>query len=458
MINMILCGGIGARLWPLSRTHYPKQFCKIIDNKSLLQHTAIRNAPFCKGFQIVTNINQYFMAKDQLEDSGFNKLQFVLEPVGRNTAPAVALGVLNMEEDDMVLVTPSDHLILNQKAYEEMLVEAQKLAMEGNIVVFGIKPSNPETGYGYIQADGQEVVSFKEKPDSKTAQAYVADGSYFWNSGMLMFKASVFLEELAKFRPDVLEASREANEHADRENYIRIQHERMMRIPSVSFDYAILENTKRIKMVSADINWSDLGSFESLAEALDKDEDGNVRIGSAGLINIDSGNNLIISDAKKIACIDVEDLMIIDTRDAILIGKKSSSQKVKRVVEQLEAENSTLKDFHLTEYRPWGRYTVLDVGPRYKLKTICVNPGAQLSLQSHFHRSEHWVVVSGTARVTCGEKVFLVSSNEGTYIPSGEVHRLENPGKMDLIMIEAQVGDYLEEDDIVRYEDNYKRC
>jgi len=455
MINIILCGGNGTRLWPISRKFFPKQFCKFFDNQSLFQKTVIRNRLFCKKQFIVSNEEQYFLALDQLEELNENNCRFMLEPVGRNTAPAIALACLDLEPEDIVLVTPSDHLIKNESDYEKVLNEAKELAEEGYLVTFGIKPEYPETGFGYIEADGNNVKSFKEKPDFETAKKYLDKGNFYWNSGMFVFKVGVFLEELQKHSSEMYDSSKLAYQNAKKDNPLRIKLDDMLAIPKDSIDYAVMEKSERIKVVPAAIGWSDLGSFESLYKELPKDGLGN--IASEKNINLNSKNNFVYSSNRTIATIDIEDLIVVDTQDVLLLSKKGSSQKVKEIVKDLENKNSDLHKVHVTAHRPWGTYTVLEEGDRYKIKKILVKPGAKLSLQKHYHRNEHWVVVSGTAKITIGENETILRPNESTYIPMGQVHRLENPGKIDLIIIEAQVGDYLGEDDIVRLKDEFLR-
>ena len=455
MTNIILCGGSGTRLWPLSRTLMPKQFVKLFNGESLFQKTVERNQKTCDSQFIVSNAEQYFLAVDQLEEhnldhtkSNIEDSRFLLEPVGRNTAPAVALACLALDPDEIVLVTPSDHLIKNETAYFKALERAKYLAADDYLVTFGITPQYPETGFGYIEADGENVLSFKEKPDAVTAQKYLDAGNYYWNSGMFMFKAGTFLAELKMHAPDLYEAAFTAFENVVREDeLIRIRHEDMLNIPEDSIDYAVMEKSTRVKVVPSDIDWSDLGSFEALSEEIPSNED---------VISIGSSNNLILS-SKKVAAIDVDDLIVIDTADALLVSKKGSSQKVKEVVSKLKTQNSKLPDIHVTAHRPWGTYTILDESVGYKVKRIVVKPGKRLSLQKHHHRSEHWIVVSGTAVVTRGDDTYTVNANESTYIPMGEIHRLENVGKIPLVMIEAQVGEYVGEDDIVRLEDDYQR-
>ena len=452
MTNIILCGGSGTRLWPISRVLMPKQFVQLFDNKSLFQLTMDRNRHYCQKQFIVSNAEQYFLAIDQIDD--ISKASFLLEPVGRNTAPAIALACFALDPEEIVLVTPSDHLIKDQKAYELVLKTAKEQAEQNKLVTFGIKPSYPETGYGYIEASGIDVLSFKEKPDIKTAQEYINAGNYYWNSGMFCFKAGVFLEELKQYAEEIYTASKNAYENSNKDEMIRITHEDMNAIPEDSIDYAVMEQSTKVKVIPSDIDWSDLGSFDALYEELPKDENGNTK--TLNHISIDSKNNLVLSD-KMVATIDLEELIIIDTDDALLISKKGSSQKVKEVVKQLKENESDLPHIHTTAHRPWGTYTVLEDSSKYKIKRIVVRPGKRLSLQKHFHRSEHWVVVSGTATVTRGTDEYLVRANESTYIPMGEIHRLENVGKIPLVMIEAQVGEYLGEDDIVRLSDDFKR-
>ena len=454
MTNIILCGGSGTRLWPISRTLMPKQFVKLFDNKSLFQLTVERNSKVCDSQFVVSNTEQYFLALDQLEELNKTNSKYLLEPVGRNTAPAIALACMSLEYDDIVLVTPSDHLIKNEDEYSKVLDMAKKLAQKDNLVTFGITPSFAETGFGYIEANGEDVKAFHEKPDVKTAQIYVDAGNYYWNSGMFCFKAGIFLDELKKYSPEIFDAC-EIALHVDKtDDMIRIKHETMMNIPEDSIDYAVMEKSDKVKVVASDIDWSDVGSFDALYEELPKDENGNTL--NENHISIDSKNNLIYSKEKKIATVDIEDLIIVDTGDALLISKKGSSQKVKKIVAEVR-KTTQLHNIHLTGYRPWGSYTILEDTPGYKIKRIEVKPGKRLSLQKHYHRNEHWIVVSGTATVTVGDKVELVRPNESTYIKMGEVHRLQNNGKIPIVLIEAQVGEYTGEDDIVRLEDDFKR-
>ena len=461
MTNLILCGGSGTRLWPISRTLMPKQFVKLFsDNessKSLFQLTVSRNSSVCDSQFIVSNAEQYFLSVDQLEELNKNNNKYLLEPIGRNTAPAIALACLALDKEEIVLVTPSDHLIKNENEYKNVLSKAKELALLGNLVTFGITPTFAETGFGYIETQNTyDVKAFHEKPDFDTATKYLNAGNYYWNSGMFMFKAGVFLDELKKYSPNIYESSLNAFNNANTENSLtRIKHNDMMNIPEDSIDYAVMEKSSIVKVVPSNIDWSDVGSFDSLYEELPKDDNQNTL--NPNHISIDSKNNLIYGNERKIATVDVEDLIVIDTGDALLISKKGSSQKVKKVVEKLKFENSELHNIHLTGHRPWGTYTVLEESEGYKIKRIEVKPGKRLSLQKHFHRNEHWIVVSGTATVTVGDTKTYVRPNESTYIKMGELHRLENEGKIPVVLIEAQVGEYTGEDDIVRVSDDFKR-
>lgn len=453
---VILCGGSGTRLWPISRTLYPKQFVKLFQNESLFQKTITRNKNISNSFCIVINQEQYFLGLDQMDELSLSsKSSFIIEPIGRNTAPAIAMAALAADPKEILLIVPSDHLIEKQTDYETTVMKAKELAQQDRIVTFGIMPSYAETGYGYIEANGIEVKSFKEKPDAHTAQMYLDAGNYYWNSGMFCFKAGVFLEELKTHAPDVYHECVATFNHARRDQGIRLQLEDMKMIRSESIDYAVMERSKKVNVVPSDIGWSDLGSFDSLYETLPKDNQGNTL--SENTIHLGSKNNLIISDDRLISTIDVEDLMIVDTRDALVIAKKGSTQKVKDLVAEVKKRNVEMTNVHTTAHRPWGSYTILDDNKSYKVKQITVRPGAKLSLQYHHHRSEHWIVVKGTATVTVGDDTFELHQNESTYIPKESKHRLANNQKEDLVLIEAQVGTYLGEDDIVRLQDDYKR-
>jgi mannose-1-phosphate guanylyltransferase len=455
MINIVLCGGSGTRLWPISRKLMPKQFVKLFEEKSLFQLTVERNSKICDSQLIVSNSEQYFLALDQLEEIEKENNRYLLEPIGKNTAPAIALACFSLDYDDIVLVTPSDHLIKNREEYNNCLNQAKVLAEEDFLVTFGIKPTTPEIGYGYIEANAQDVRAFHEKPDLKTAEKYVKNGNYYWNSGMFCFKVGLFLEELKEFSPEIYNYSKIAYEKANQSSVIRIELEDMKSIPEDSIDYAVMEKSQKVKVIPSNIDWSDVGCFDVLYDELPKDE--NLNTLNSNYIGIDSSSNLVIGNERKIATVDIENLMIIDTPDALLISKRGSSQKVKEVVSQLKSENSELHNFHLTTHRPWGVYTILEDSIGYKIKRIEVKPGKRLSLQKHMHRNEHWIVLSGTATVTVGDAKRYVRPNESTYIKMGEVHRLENEGKIPVVLIEAQVGEYTGEDDIVRINDDFNR-
>jgi mannose-1-phosphate guanylyltransferase len=449
MTNIILCGGSGTRLWPLSRTLMPKQFVKLFDEKSLFQLTVNRNQMLCTQTIIVSNTEQYFLALDQIEELNYNdsKVQYLLEPIGRNTAPAIALACMLLDKEELVFVTPSDHLIKNKKAYNTVVQRAKQLAEENYLVTFGITPTSAETGFGYIEANSEDVTAFHEKPNIEKAEEYLDAGNYYWNSGIFCFKAGVFLEELQKYSHKIYEQCTLALTELKQENIVRISYELMNQIPEDSIDYAVMEQSSRVKVVPSSIEWSDLGSFESLDSEIES---------TSNLININSSNNLILSE-KKVALVDINNLIVVDTPDALFISEKGSSSKVKQIVTKLNEEGSELTKNHTLTHRPWGTYEVLLSTNQYKIKRIIVQPNKRLSLQKHYHRNEHWIVVSGTATVTVGDETKLIRPNESTYIKMGEIHRLSNDGKIPVVLIEAQVGEYTGEDDIVRIEDDYER-
>lgn len=455
MTNIILCGGSGTRLWPISRTLMPKQFVKLFDGKSLFQFTVERNRLLCDTQMIVSSTDQYFLALDQLEDLGVTNSRYILESAPRNTAPAITLACLALPPSEILLITPSDHLIRNNEEYANILNRARELAAENFLVTFGITPHFPETGFGYIESEGENVRAFHEKPDYMTAQKYLKAGNYYWNSGMFCFKAGIFLEEIKRYAPNIFNACQSAYANAHGKDMIRIQQDDMLAIPEKSIDYAVMEKSDRVKVVASNIEWSDVGSFDALYEEMQKDDNGNTC--SERHISIDSHNNLIIAGSRQIATVDINDLIVVDTGDALLISRKGSSQKVKNVVSELKKRDTNLHSIHLTAHRPWGAYTVLEDSAGYKIKRIEVKPGQRLSLQKHFHRNEHWIVLSGTATVTVEKQSYLVGPNESTYIKAGQVHRLANMGKIPLIIIEVQVGEYTGEDDIVRLEDDFNR-
>lgn len=454
MTNIILCGGSGTRLWPISRKLLPKQFIKLFNERSLFQLTMLRNKTFSDKNLIVSNEEQYFLAQDELEGIGLGGAKFLLEPIGKNTAPAIALACLACDEQEIVLVSSSDHLIKNEQNYTAMVNEAKKLAKDDFLVVFGISPGYAEVGYGYIQASGNDVLSFKEKPSLDLAQEYVKSGDYYWNSGIFCFKAGVFLRELKTHDYEIYEACLDAFNNASKEP-IRIKTDYMEKIKSLSVDYAVMEKSKKTKVVLADIDWSDMGSFDALYDALPKDENNNTI--SPNFLNVGCKNNLVIAQNKQIAAIDIEDMILVDTDDALLVCKKGSSQKVKQIVGALQKSSSELCNIHTTGYRPWGSYTVLGEGEGYKMKRIEVKPQKRLSLQKHRHRNEHWVVVSGEAKVEIDGNEFILEQNQSTYIKAGQTHRLSNDTNSLVVIVEVQVGSYTGEDDIIRIEDDYAR-
>jgi len=472
MINIILSGGSGTRLWPLSRKLEPKQFYRLMNKRSLFQETALRNKKISSKQIIVMNNENLFLAQDQLDEIGIKNVDFIIESIAKNTAPAIAISCFSLDPNDIVFVTPSDHAIKKQKEYENLLQEAKKLAEEGFIVTLGIKPFYPETGFGYIEYKEKDVIKFHEKPSIEVAEDYLKKDNYYWNSGIYIFKVSVLLEELEKYAKDIFLLSKKAYENSIKDEPIKalkILEKYMSEIPENSIDFALIEKTKKIKVLYADINWSDLGTFDALYEMLPKDENNTTLIeGFSSLsttnispdranITVDSKNNLIFSTNRTIVAVDVENIIIVDTPDALLVTKKGSSQKVREVVDKLKLEDSSLHNIHLTAHRPWGTYTILEENNNYKIKRIVVKSGKRLSLQMHHHRSEHWIVVQGSAKVRGGNEEKIIGVNESFYIEKGQVHRLENPGKIPLIIIEVQVGDYLGEDDIVRIEDDFKR-
>lgn len=464
ILPIILAGGTGSRLWPLSRQLYPKQLLQLTDDTSLLQTTALRVAELEDVLSplVVVGEDHRFITKTQLDElEGLESYSILLEPVGKNTAPAICgaahFSLKELEDDVVMLVLPADHIVTKEKAFHEAVEKAATLAEGGKVVTFGIHPTSAETGYGYIeQGEGDQVRSFKEKPDYATAEEYVASGNYYWNSGMFAFTVKTFLEEMEQYSPEIVETMAEAVGNGSRDGaFFRFSEEHMADCVSDSIDYALMEKTSKAAVVSASLGWSDIGSWRALWEVLDKDEDGNVAQGDVLLEN--TRNCLVRSEKSLVAAVGLEDTLVVETADAVLVAPMSQSQEVKKIVNRLKKSERSEYQWHRTVYRPWGNYTVLDEQDRYQMKRIVVNPGAKLSLQKHHHRYEHWVVVAGTAEVTNGDDVFLLNENESTYIPVGVVHRLENPGVIPLEIIEVQIGSYLGEDDIVRFEDVYGR-
>ena len=462
MTNVILCGGNGTRLWPLSRTLMPKQFIKIIDDLSLFQETVIRNNKLTNKFLIVCNEAHYFIALDQIEDikKQLDKdcdFKFILESQRKDTGAAIVLATLSVKTDEILFVTPSDHLIKDDKKYLKSIHKSIKNVKNGFLSLFGIKATSPEIAYGYIKANKKNVEKFCEKPNLELAKKYIKSKKYFWNSGMFCFKAEVLLSEVKKYYKELFKFTSKAYTHSINENPLRIPAEYMQNIPSISIDYAVMEHSKRLKLIKADFVWSDLGSFDSIDEHISKEGGNGTIYNEEKPLMVNSKNNLVISKSKKVSLLDVDDLIVVETTDAVLITKKGKSQNIKELVEKLKEQNPTLVDINPLVHRPWGTYNLLDENSSYKFKTITVKPGKRLSLQKHFHRNEHWVVVSGTATVSIGDTEKLVRTNESVYIPMGEKHRLTNDGKINLTIVEVQVGQYLQEDDIVRFEDDFKR-
>ncbi|CCH11135.1 mannose-1-phosphate guanylyltransferase/mannose-6-phosphate isomerase [Stenotrophomonas muris] len=460
---VILSGGSGTRLWPLSREAYPKQFLPLAGELTMLQATWKRVAPIAaRGPLVIANEEHRFVAAEQLQQVGAEPAAIILEPVGRNTAPAIAVAALEATRDGgdaLLLVLPSDHVINNETAFRSAVQAAAAAAEAGKLVTFGIVPTGPETGYGYIKAaDGQglrAVERFVEKPDLGTATRYVSSGQYYWNSGMFLFKASRYLQELECFQPAMLAGSRQAWQQARRDaDFTRLDKEAFTAVPSDSIDYAVMEKTADAVVIPLDAGWNDVGSWTALRDVSQQDGDGNAHQGD--VIAIDCRNTYAYAQ-RLVALVGLDDVVVVETDDAVLVGKADRMQEVKTVVAQLKAEGRSEATWHRKVYRPWGAYDSIDNGERFQVKRITVKPGGTLSLQMHHHRAEHWIVVSGTAEVTRGDEVILLSENQSTYIPLGVTHRLRNPGKLPLELIEVQSGSYLGEDDIVRFEDTYGR-
>ncbi len=460
---VLLSGGSGTRLWPLSREAYPKQFLPLAGETTMVQDTWSRAAALTTLKPIVVaNEEHRFLVAEQLRQIGAPVPDIVLEPVGRNTAPAIAAAALQARAagaDPVLLVLPSDHVVRDVAAFHAAVRQALPAAEDGALVTFGIRASAPETGFGYIQAAAGEgvrrVLRFVEKPDADTARAYLASGDYVWNSGMFLFRASRYLDEIARFRPDILDAVRRAFDAASRDgDFVRLERGAFAASPSDSIDYAVMEKTSDARVLPVDIGWNDVGSWSALWDVSDQDEHGNA--GHGDVIAVDSRNSYAYS-RRLVALVGVDDLVVVETDDAVLVARKDRVQQVKDVVARLKADQRSHAVMHREVHRPWGSYDSVDVGNGFQVKRIKVKPGARLSLQSHAHRAEHWVVVRGTARVTRDNDVFDLHANQSTYIPLGARHRLENPGVDQLELIEVQSGDYLGEDDIVRYEDVYGR-
>jgi mannose-1-phosphate guanylyltransferase/mannose-6-phosphate isomerase len=467
IVPCLLAGGSGTRLWPLSREAYPKQFLKLLDERSLLQNTVLRarDVPGTSAPFVICGESHRFIVAEQLLEIGIEGASIVLEPEGRNTAPAITVAALMVEQqhgrDALLFIMAADHAVADVAAFAEAAAQAARTAASGKLTVFGIKPTRPETGYGYIRrgrplATGSyEVAAFVEKPDLARASAFVASGEYDWNGGLFMFPVAVLLDELRRFEPDMVSACEQALAKARRDfDFVRLDADAFRRARSESIDYALMEKTDKAALVPLDCGWDDIGSWSYL-ESLPRDDRGNRLIGD--VVAEDCDNVLVQSDGRLVAAVGLRDTIVVETKDALLIADRKRVQDVKKVVARLKADQRSEAQHHAAVLRPWGSYETIGEGTRFQVKRIVVKPGQKLSLQMHHHRAEHWIVVSGTARVTCGEKTYLVSENESTYIPLGTSHRLENPGKVPLHLIEVQSGAYLGEDDIVRFDDVYGR-
>lgn len=470
IVPVILSGGSGTRLWPLSRQSRPKQFLPVVEEKlTLFQSTLkrLQGIPKLEKPLIICNEDHRFMVAEQLRQLNLMSQGIILEPLGRNTAPAIALAALHLSitsPQALLLVLPADHVIQNHKAFTAAVELAASAAQQGHLTTFGITPTHPETGYGYIQKGllitpyetVYQVQRFVEKPNEILAKAYLSSGDYCWNSGMFLFRADSYLQALQEFQPDILSKCKQSLDMAIVDSdFIRIPEEHFALNPNISIDYAVMEKTPEAAVVSLDAGWSDVGAWSAVWEVSERDTAGNVIRGDALICN--STNNLIYSEKRLVSLIGVNDLVVVDTKDATLVAKRDQVQNVKTIVEQLKQQNRPEALFHREVDRPWGVYDSIDTGERFQVKRITVKPGAKLSLQQHHHRAEHWIVVKGTAEVTCNDKTFLLTENQSTYIPLGAIHRLANPGKVTLELIEVQSGSYLGEDDIVRFEDQYGR-
>ncbi len=467
LLPVILAGGSGTRLWPLSRKHYAKQYLSLDGGGTMLQATVTRTADLhCAPPFVICNEETRFLAAEQMRQLGANDALILLEPAGRNTAPAIALAALEASAsgvDPILLVMPADHKISDTKAFTSAIEGAMPLAQAGRLVTFGITPTRPETGYGYIRSgdsvagtDACAVAAFVEKPDLATAEQYLSEGGYFWNAGIFLFRASRYLEELERFRPDILNACKKAFTGRQGDlDFLRFDEAAFLACPNVSIDYAVMEQTNDAVVVPINAGWSDIGSWSALWDASVKDKNGNCEVGD--VLSLNGTGNYINAGSRLVAAVGLEDMVIVETKDAVFVAPKARIDQIKDLIAQMSAKDRPELDHHRVVYRPWGKYDSIDIDERHQVKRITVNPGAKLSVQKHYHRAEHWIVVRGCAKVTRGAETILLSENESTYIPLGEIHALENPGKIPLDLIEVQSGSYLGEDDIVRFEDKYGR-
>ena len=459
---VIMAGGTGSRLWPLSRAGYPKQLLPLYEKTTMLQSTVLRltDLPVQSSITVCNEENRFMVAEQLRNIDALSTI--ILEPEGRNTAPTIALAALEKElEDPVLLVLAADHIVQNQQKFTDAIAASLPLAESGKLVMFGIVPTDPQVGFGYIErgaeiGNGYWVKSFREKPPATVAQEYLDSGHYYWNSGIFMFRASRYLEELQENRPDIVSACRAAMESKARDlDFLRVGNAAFAKCPTESIDCAVMEQTTDAVVVPMDAGWSDIGSWSSLADLSQQDDYGNTAIGDVKILA--SENSYVRSEDKLVAAIGVSDLVIVSTKDAVLVASKDDAQDVKRITQELRDDSRKEWRDHREVFRPWGKYDTVDAGEYYQVKRVTVNPGAKLSLQMHHHRAEHWVVVSGSAKVTNGDETFLLSQNESTYIPIGVKHSLENPDEIPLEIIEVQSGCYLGEDDIIRFEDNYGR-
>lgn len=467
ILPIILAGGSGSRLWPLSREKFPKQFQVLHGENSMLQETIKRLEDLeCLPPLVVCNEEHRFIVAEQLREIGLLDHNIILEPVGRNTAPAIALAAIyaiNKYDNPSMLVLAADHIILNNKSFCSKVIQAQEYVDKNKLVTFGIVPKSPETGYGYIKfgdslehEDSYVVEKFVEKPNLETAKSYLSKGEYLWNSGMFAFKAKCYIDELQAYNPEILSCCVDAIQNSDLDlDFIRVSKSNFESCPDQSIDYAVMEKSDSVVVVALDAGWSDVGAWSSLWEVSDKDSTGNVIRGD--VINFEGSNNYIFAETGLVAIAGLDDIVVIQTKDAVLVASKNKAQDVKSIVNILKDSGRKETIAHREVYRPWGMYDLIGNGDRYQVKSIKVKPKERLSVQMHYHRAEHWIVVSGTAKVTVNGKETLLTENESIYIPLGSKHCLENPGKLDLEIIEVQVGSYLGEDDIVRFEDRYGR-